>query len=169
MTRTYACVVTATDSGKLTCTTSVVININDANDNAPSFFLSQETYLVSPSVKVGTVLGTIPVYDPDVSSYGTTYYNLDMSQYTRYYIDINSTGSVYVRESLTDFSIGDKMDLNLTVVDAGGLTTSILVSIVFNEVKCVRQNLFNIFHDSAYVFLEIYLFNMLSLFYFLLM
>lgn len=138
LTTRYDCKVRAKDTGFNTCTASLVINIKDANDNHPYFNQTQYAFYVSPYESVGTEIGNVTAYDVDISAFGTMTYNLDMSAYTELYIKINDNGTLYVNKHLSGrFQSGGVMNLTLTAVDYGGLTTTVQVLIIFPEViKC---------------------------------
>ncbi|XP_056012799.1 protocadherin-9-like isoform X2 [Ostrea edulis] len=134
-TSSYNCKVTATDSGSLSCTTSLVINILDINDNTPTFDLSEVPVYITPYETTGTVLVNVTATDADISSYGDVTYRLDMSSYNFEYFDVTSDGALFVNKELTDFVIGDTLDLNLSAVDIGGKQGTVKIRIVFYELN----------------------------------
>lgn len=136
LTTRYDCVVRAKDTGFNTCTASLVITIKDANDNHPYFNQTQYAFYVSPYESIGTEIGNVTAYDVDISAFGTLTYNLDMSAYTELYIQINDDGTLYVNKLLSSrFQSGNVMDLTLTAIDYGGLSTSVQILIIFPEVS----------------------------------
>lgn len=56
--------------GDLKDTASLVVTINDVNDNTPTFGSSAYTFYASPSTSVGTVLGSIAATDADIGAFG---------------------------------------------------------------------------------------------------
>lgn len=67
------CTVTVSD-GDLKDAASLVVTINDVNDNTPTFGSSVYTFYASPYTSVGTVLGSIAATDADIGAFGL--YNL---------------------------------------------------------------------------------------------
>lgn len=63
------CTVTVSD-GDLKDTASLVVTINDVNDNTPTFGSSVYTFYASPYTSVGTVLGSIAATDADIGAFG---------------------------------------------------------------------------------------------------
>ncbi|XP_062608396.1 protocadherin beta-2-like [Saccostrea cucullata] len=78
---TVTCTVTVTD-GDLSDTASLVVTINDVNDNTPTFGSSTYTFYTQPNTGVGTVLGSIAATDGDVGSFGTTSVTIVTSEST---------------------------------------------------------------------------------------
>lgn len=66
------CTVTVSD-GDLKDTASLVVTINDVNDNKPTFGSSAYTFYASPATGVGTVLGSIAASDADIGAFGLFY------------------------------------------------------------------------------------------------
>lgn len=66
------CTVTVSD-GDLKDTASLVVTINDVNDNTPTFGSSAYTFYASPATSVGTVLGSIAASDADIGAFGLFY------------------------------------------------------------------------------------------------
>lgn len=60
---------TVTD-GELTDTASLVVTINNINDNTPTFGSSTYTFYAQPNTGVGTVLGSVAATDGDVGTFG---------------------------------------------------------------------------------------------------
>ncbi|XP_061164502.1 protocadherin Fat 1-like [Saccostrea echinata] len=131
----YACKVTATDAGWLSCTTSLVISISDINDNSPAFESSEVPVYVTPYETTGTVLVNVTATDADVSSFGDVIYRLDMSSYNYKYFDVTSSGTLFVNRKLTDFEAGDTLDLILSAIDFGGNQGTVKIRIVFYELN----------------------------------
>ena len=66
---TVTCTVTVSD-GDLKDTTSLVVTINDVNDNTPTFGSATYTFYTQPHTGVGTVLGSFTATDGDVGAFG---------------------------------------------------------------------------------------------------
>ncbi|XP_052675892.1 protocadherin-16-like isoform X1 [Crassostrea angulata] len=130
------CVVTVSD-GDLIGTATVAITINDVNDNAPFFGLPSYTFYVSRTSAHGTQLGSISATDRDAGEYGGITYALDQAVLGSEYFSVDSTGGVYVKQSLDSFSAGQALSLTATVTDTGGLTDSVAITIVIIETTTV--------------------------------
>ena len=63
------CTVTVSD-GDLTDTASLVITINDVNDNTPTFSSATFTFYAQPGTGVGTALGSLTASDNDAGAFG---------------------------------------------------------------------------------------------------
>ncbi|XP_061179511.1 protocadherin-like wing polarity protein stan, partial [Saccostrea echinata] len=126
------CTVTVTD-GDLSDTASLVVTINDVNDNTPAFGSSTYTFYAQPSTGVGTVLGSIAATDGDVGSFGTVSYTLDQTSLGYEYFGVQSNGDFYVKNGLTSFSSGTTVTLTATAQDSGGLKDTAPVTIVIPE------------------------------------
>ncbi|XP_062579581.1 protocadherin-like wing polarity protein stan, partial [Saccostrea cucullata] len=129
----YTCKVTATDTGSLSCTTSLVISISDINDNSPAFDSSEDPIYVTPYETAGIALVNVTATDADVSSYGDVIYRLDMSTYNFQYFDVTSYGTIFVNKDLTDFVAGETLDLTLSAIDFGGNQGTVKIRVVFYE------------------------------------
>lgn len=66
---TVSCGVTVSD-GSLTDTATLVVNINNINDNNPTFFRSTYSFYVTHDSTVGTVIADIPATDGDIGTFG---------------------------------------------------------------------------------------------------
>lgn len=68
----YTCAVTISD-GSLTDTASLVINVNNINDNTPSFATNFFTYYVGIITAINTVIGPAVATDGDTGAFGMHY------------------------------------------------------------------------------------------------
>ena len=66
----HTCTVTISD-GELTDTATLIINVNDINDNTPVFTNSLFTYHLDINTAVNTVFGSTVATDADNGTYGT--------------------------------------------------------------------------------------------------
>ncbi|CAC5400779.1 FAT4 [Mytilus coruscus] len=129
----YNCTVKVIDSGSNIGTTNLIIDINDINDNIPYFNQTQYTFYITPYGAVGTNVGGVAAYDIDVK-YGNITYSLNMTMFSKLFIQINNEGTLYINELLSsDFNYGDVMTFTVTAEDNGGLLTTVTVWIVFAE------------------------------------
>ncbi|XP_056008142.1 cadherin-23-like [Ostrea edulis] len=126
------CTVTVTD-GELTDTASLVVTINNINDNTPTFGSSTYTFYAQPNTGVGTVLGSVPATDGDVGTFGTVSYSLNQTGLGNEYFGVQSNGDFYVKNGLTSFSSGTTLSITTIVQDTGGLQDTAVVTVVIPE------------------------------------
>lgn len=126
---TVSCGVTVSD-GSLTDTATLVVNINNINDNTPTFFRSTYSFYVTPDSTVGTVIADIPATDGDIGTFGEITYSIDQTSTGGTYFRMNSNGGLYVASDLSTFSAGATKDIIITATDGGGLTDTTTVTIV---------------------------------------
>nr|XP_034303261.1 protocadherin Fat 1-like isoform X2 [Crassostrea gigas] len=129
LTTTVSCGVTVSD-GSLTDTATLVVNINNINDNTPTFFRSTYSFYVTHDSTVGTVIADIPATDGDIRTFGEITYSIDQTSTGGTYFRMNSDGGLYVASDLSSFSAGASKDIIITATDGGGLTTTTTVTIV---------------------------------------
>lgn len=127
-----SCSVTVSD-GDLTDTASLVITINDVNDNTPTFTSATYTFYAQPNAGVGTALGFIAASDNDVGAFGTISYTLDQSGLGFEYFGVKTDGEFYVKNSLLSFSSGSTLTLSAVVTDSGGLQDTAAVTVIIPE------------------------------------
>ncbi|XP_052706998.1 cadherin-23-like [Crassostrea angulata] len=126
------CVVTVSD-GDLTDNATLIITINDVNDHTPIMGSSSYTFYASPGTGVGTVIGQISATDGDLGSFGTLSYTLDQISLGNEYFGVTTSGDVYVKSSLLEFSSGITLSLTATARDLGGLQDTAAVSVVIPQ------------------------------------
>nr|XP_022309583.1 protocadherin Fat 4-like [Crassostrea virginica] len=129
---TVTCTVTVSD-GDLKDTTSLVVTINDVNDNTPTFGSATYTFYTQPHTGVGTVLGSFTATDGDVGAFGTISYTIDQTALGYEYFGVKSNGEFYVKNSLSSFSSGSTLTITAAVTDTGGLQDTATVSIIIPE------------------------------------
>lgn len=138
----YNILVQAEDSGlrkKLSSTTTVVIPLNDVNDNFPEFFPKTQTIRVREDLPVGTVITTLTASDLDEGDNGKVTYKLVDGAENRFQVD-QLTGAVRIRESL-DFETTQVYNLSVRAEDSGeqSLVSMCLLNI---EVVDVNENFY---------------------------
>ncbi|XP_078337333.1 uncharacterized protein LOC111138019 [Crassostrea virginica] len=126
------CTVTVSD-GDLTDTASLAITLSDVNDHIPVFGSSAYTFFASPWTSVGTVIGQITATDGDLGSFGNISYTLDQLSLGNEYFGVTTSGSVYIKASLAEFSSGVTLGLTATVRDLGGLEDTVSLSVVIPQ------------------------------------
>ncbi|KAK3581876.1 hypothetical protein CHS0354_000291, partial [Potamilus streckersoni] len=130
---TVICTVKVTDSGGLTATASLTININNINDNNPTFTASSYSFFTTYDVAVGTTIGTVTATDADLGIYGSITYTLDQTSLGNDYFQISSLGVITTKASLSTFGSGVTATIKAKVTDGGGRSSSATVYIVTGE------------------------------------
>ncbi|KAL3874373.1 hypothetical protein ACJMK2_037399, partial [Sinanodonta woodiana] len=113
------CIVTATDSGGLTATATLSVNIAEINDNTPTFLSPSYTFIVYNNIVVGTLIGNVSAFDGDIGSNGQFTYSLDQTTLANNYFQISQAGLITLKKSLAGV-VGD-LDFTAKVTDTGGL------------------------------------------------
>nr|KAG5686127.1 hypothetical protein BaRGS_025682 [Batillaria attramentaria] len=136
----YTIIVQAEDSGlrrKLSMTTSVVITLNDINDNFPEFVPRTQTVRVREDLPVGTVITTLTAHDLDEGENAKVTYKLVDGADDKFQVD-EVTGAVRIKNKL-DFESTQVYNLTVKAEDGGevSLESRCLVNI---EVVDVNEN-----------------------------
>jgi hypothetical protein len=123
--------VIVTDTGSLTDSASITINLNDVNE-APT--VSDDTFTVDEGSVNGTSVGAVSASDPDAGdslSYGITAGNTgDAFAINR------STGEITLDDSSgLDYEMTPSFGLTVVVTDTGGLIDSASITITVNDVN----------------------------------
>ncbi|KAL3856367.1 hypothetical protein ACJMK2_011135 [Sinanodonta woodiana] len=127
------CVVTVTDAGGLTGTTSLSIRISDINDNKPVFIPSVYSFFVSYYAGTATVIGTVNASDADIGTYGTVTLTLNQTSLGVAYFGITSLGSLYTQRSVSPLGSGSTNIIQVLATDGGGIVTTAFVTIVVSD------------------------------------
>ncbi|KAL3857781.1 hypothetical protein ACJMK2_012417 [Sinanodonta woodiana] len=122
------CNVTVTDAGGLTGTTSLLIKINDVNDNYPVFIPSTYSFYASYYAATATTIGIVTVSDADSGTYGTVTLALNQTSLGSEYFGITSKGEIYTQKSIL-------------ATDGGGLVTTANVTIAISVSTTVLTTL----------------------------
>ncbi|KAK3583305.1 hypothetical protein CHS0354_038915 [Potamilus streckersoni] len=112
------CIVTARDSGGLTATATLSVNIAEINDNTPAFLSSSYTFTLYNNVVVGTSIGNVSAVDGDIGTNGQFIYSLDQTTLTTDYFQISQTSLITLKNSLSGV-VGD-LDFAAKATDTGG-------------------------------------------------
>ncbi|XP_062571773.1 cadherin-related family member 2-like [Saccostrea cucullata] len=134
---TVTCTVTASD-GSLTDTATLIVNINNINDNDPTFASSAYSFFVSPTSSVGTVIAALPATDGDIGSFGEITYTIDQTSTGGTYFGMKSNGELFVASDLSPFAAGDTKAIIITATDDGGKTDTLTVTIVIPGITTVE-------------------------------
>eukprot|EP00111_Clytia_hemisphaerica_P005933 TCONS_00017188-protein len=94
---------------------TVVIQLENANDNSPIFEESQYSFTTSENVVIGLTLGFVKATDADLGSLGEVHYRIDNNDLNL--LEVNSSsGAVYVKNSL-DFEMNPVVRITITGFD----------------------------------------------------
>ncbi|XP_052278627.1 protocadherin-3-like, partial [Dreissena polymorpha] len=120
----YELVVTAVDSGKpaMSSSVTVVVKIEDVNDNSPVFDKARfEYYIPESDVKIGssyeTVLGKITAKDKDINGNGFVLFSL-VGNFSEMPFDILPDGTLKTKSTL-DREQQEKYDFQVMAIDQG--------------------------------------------------
>lgn len=125
-------VVTATDNGNLSSTTSLVIQLEDENDNTPVFQHGPLFILIPEIAKPGSKIGNVYATDAD---------DVGLNSKIQYYITSGSNGDIKIdRVSGELFVVGNLVPttnylLNISAVDGGGLASRVTANISIVDVN----------------------------------
>ncbi|KAL3874378.1 hypothetical protein ACJMK2_037404 [Sinanodonta woodiana] len=125
------CIVTATDSGGLTATATLSVDIAEINDNTPTFLSSSYTFTVFNNIVVGTTIGNVSAVDGDISTNGQFTYSLDQTTLANNYFQISQAGFITLKNSLSGV-VGD-LDFAAKATDTGGLQGFVSVRVTVLE------------------------------------
>lgn len=128
------CTVTVRDKGGLTDTATLIININDANDNIPLFSPTAYSFFINYYAPAGTVVGKVSATDGDSGTYGVLSYSLDQTSLSGAYFTIDNTGQISLTASPanTDLGFSSTITIKSTASDIGGLSDDANVVIVIS-------------------------------------
>ncbi|KAL8616989.1 hypothetical protein ACOMHN_014160 [Nucella lapillus] len=138
----YTIQVQAEDSGlnrKLTSTATIIIKLNDINDNFPEFVPKMHTVRVREDLPVGTVVTTLTAQDVDEGENGHVTYGLVDGANNKFEID-QVTGAVRIQEKL-DFETTQVYNLSVRAED-GDEQSLVSMCLLNIEVVDVNENHF---------------------------
>ncbi|XP_055996535.1 cadherin-23-like isoform X2 [Ostrea edulis] len=123
------CTVTVYD-GELTDTAILNVNIDNINDNTPTFTASSYSFYAFSTADVGTIIASLPATDGDIGTFGDITYTIDQTSTGGNYFGISNTGDLLITSSLGGFSSGTTLAVTITATDGGGLTDSATITLV---------------------------------------
>lgn len=130
-TPTFILTVEAQDTGGLTDTASVTINLNDVNETP---WVNDGAFIISENAANGTGVGTLSAADPDVGDV-LTYAITGGNAGGAFAID-NMTGEITVADgSVLDFETAAPFDLTIEVQDSGGLLDTASAAIQLADIN----------------------------------
>ncbi|CAC5396996.1 FAT4 [Mytilus coruscus] len=124
------CKVSITDD-EYTDMAYVNITILDDNDNSPVFIYSEYTFYIPVTSSVGSFVGQVQAIDNDIGNYGNVLYHIALEDFNYGLFDVVENGSIFVSESLTQYTEGSTLNLTIYAVDTGGREGLTLVYVVF--------------------------------------
>ncbi|KAL3872781.1 hypothetical protein ACJMK2_035982, partial [Sinanodonta woodiana] len=113
------CIITATDKGGLTATTTLTIKINEINDHVPTFQYSSYTFYAYNNAAVGFMLGNVSATDADSGTNGNFVLSSDQSGLPENYFSVSSSGQVTIQRSLYKVPAGTELAFIIYATDAG--------------------------------------------------
>uniref|UniRef100_A0A8C2JQ89 FAT atypical cadherin 1b n=1 Tax=Cyprinus carpio TaxID=7962 RepID=A0A8C2JQ89_CYPCA len=131
---------TAIDEPKTVSTALLYINLEDVNDNAPTFIPQQYHIRVREDIPVGTLVLWLETHDPDLGLSGQVRYSLTDGEDGSFQVD-KMTGAVYVSQTL-DFETRQVYNLTAKAKDRGKpnpLSSSCFIHV---EIVDVNENLY---------------------------
>ncbi|XP_035677124.1 protocadherin Fat 4-like [Branchiostoma floridae] len=130
-TTSYTLTVTATDTGPLTDTGVLTVNLVDTNDESPVFSGSiTNPVTLSEEVPVGTSAGEVPASDADFGGTDTITYEFVSTQ-TDFTLDA-STGVVYTAANLDYDAAGATQTWSLSIRAYDGASHSVTTTLTVN-------------------------------------
>lgn len=126
---------------------TVNVTVTDANDNAPTFSVSDgETLKVYENKPVGFVIASLSAADNDEGVNGDVYYHLAAERDGFFVID-QATGNLSLNQSL-DYETVNKTSISVTAYDRGSPQQSTSISLVISVID-VNDNR-PVFAPTAY-------------------
>ncbi|OWF49306.1 Protocadherin Fat 4 [Mizuhopecten yessoensis] len=130
---TISCIVSA-DDGELTGTATLIVTINDINDNSPIFDNEIYSFTSSVSAKSGAVIGTVSATDADYSTlYGAVTFTINQTLLSTNYFGVSGTGSLFAVQDLSALGSGSVHDVTVTATDTDGNHDTSLVTIIIPD------------------------------------
>ncbi|CAH2300904.1 protocadherin Fat 4 [Pelobates cultripes] len=127
----YILLITAVDSGSpsLTGTGTITVNVDDINDNKPSFALNRHIISIPEDAPTGTDILLVNCSDPDAGLNGVIRYSLigGNSQFT-----INPSTGQIISSSLLDREMKDNYTLFVVATDGGTPVLSSSTNVTVN-------------------------------------
>ncbi|KAM4807688.1 protocadherin-23 [Rhinophrynus dorsalis] len=130
----YDLLVKAQDEGGLTAQAFVRVDIEDINDNAPTFDPSTYLASISSHTQPGTEVLNVMATDRDGGLYGEVMYELIPGESSAFFTIDSSTGIIYLIAALNHLE-DSRMTLSVSARDKGGLTSAVNAAIMVNIQK----------------------------------
>ncbi|XP_043112794.1 protocadherin Fat 1 [Puntigrus tetrazona] len=130
----------AVDEPKMVSTALLYINLEDVNDNAPTFIPQQYHIRVKEDIPVGTLVLWLETHDPDLGLSGQVRYSLTDGEDGSFQVD-KMTGAVYVSQTL-DFETRQVYNLTAKAKDRGKPNPLSSSCFIYVEIVDVNENLY---------------------------
>ena len=140
----YYLIVVAEDEGALIGTASIIVQVEDRNDNPPRFRFptsNNNTVYLSNRVPIGSVIGTVRADDPDLGENGEIVFDVSSGNEDHFFELEPRTGEVKVREALS-------------LVDHEVFILEVMASDLGHPQKSLRQSLYIVVNSSIPYFQE---------------
>ena len=135
----FSLIATASEAAlkNMTGMATVIINVNDLNDNKPMFVQGQYNFNVPENQAVGTIIGTVLATDADAGI------NAEFLYFISSILPANSTGSFVINSSsgqitalkTFDRELRDQYMLTVVAIDSGNLNSSVMVHVAITDVN----------------------------------
>lgn len=125
------CTVTITDPEGLYDTAELAINVDHSNEHDPRFTANYFYFYVDSKEFIGEIIGQVYASENDGSNtdHGLFFFTLDQSALAKEYFGIMNNGQIYVKQSLSDLYLGQRLVLQVTATDYDGRNQTIPVNI----------------------------------------
>ncbi|CAH2301204.1 protocadherin-23 [Pelobates cultripes] len=145
----YDLLVKAQDEGGLSAQAFVRIEIEDINDNAPTFEPTTYMASISSHAQPGTEILNVLASDRDGGSFGEVTYELIPGDLSSLFTVDSSTGIIYLISTLNHLEDA-RIFLSVSARDKGGLTSTVNASVTINILKTAVAPA--IFEKNRYTF-----------------
>ena len=135
----FSLIATASEAAlkNMTGMATVIIIVNDLNDNKPMFVQGQYDFNVPENEAMGTIIGTVSATDADLGINAEFVYFISSVE------PANSTGSFSINSSsgqitalkTFDRESRDQYTLTVVAIDSGNLNTSVMVHVAITDVN----------------------------------
>ncbi|CAG2228748.1 unnamed protein product [Mytilus edulis] len=106
------------------------ITIHDDNDNSPTFYHREYTFLVQRSASDGSFVGQVEASDKDIGPYGTFFYHVKQDNLNASIFVVSDNGTIKLNNTLNDYPEGSVITFKIFCVDTGGKQDRTLVKIL---------------------------------------
>ncbi|KAM8939464.1 protocadherin-23 [Pelodytes ibericus] len=145
----YDLLVKAQDEGGLSAQAFVRIEIEDINDNAPTFEPTTYTASISSHTQPGTEILTVMATDRDGGIFGEVNYELTPGDLSSLFTIDSSTGIIYLISTISHLE-DSRISLFVSARDKGGLVCDVKAAVIINILKSAVAPA--IFEKSRYTF-----------------
>ncbi|XP_075469162.1 protocadherin-23 isoform X2 [Ascaphus truei] len=145
----YDLLVKARDEGGLSAQAFVRIEIEDINDNAPTFDPTSYVTSISSHTQPGTEILNVMATDIDDGIFGEVTYELIPGDFSALFTIDSSTGMFYVISTLAQLE-ASRVSVSVSARDRGGLASAVNAAVTVNILKTAVAPA--VFEKSRYTF-----------------